>query len=138
MQITAKKRYQRTVRTLFLVLVDIFLINLSNFLTLLMLKDFNFHRFIMESDRDVLLLYSLIVTVVTILIFFPFKLYNSLWEFAGPDELIHILTAGGIVLLLRFIFNQIPGMHYFVIAFPIISGVLLIGFVGASRLLYRK
>ena len=138
LQVNSKHSRQLAVRVLFLVVIDIFLINFSNFLALLMLNDFNIHATANGIYKPILLEYSAIVTVCTILIFIPFKLYNSLWEFAGQDELIHIIAAGGIVLLLRFIANQLPGMHYFPIAFPIISGILLIGFVGGSRILYRR
>ena len=126
-----------SIRIAFLVLVDIVLINLANIFTLLMLADFDVGRTFTASYMDVLLPYSLIVTLVTIGIFIPFKLYNSLWEFAGQEELIHVAVAGGIVLLLRFAVNQIPGLHFFPTAFPIISGILLIGLVGLSRIGYR-
>ena len=129
---------KHSVHILLLILLDVFLINLADVAGLLMLNDFDFGRVFSSPDKvQVFLLYSLATTVVTIAIFIPFKLYNSLWEYAGQEELIHIFTAGGIILLLRFLVNQILVLHLYQMAFPIVSGILLIGLIGLSRMLYR-
>ena len=141
MQFQSPRYRQSAVRVLFLVLVDIFLINFANLATLLLLADFDIHSMLSSAYMPILLPYSIIVTIVTLLIFVPFKLYNSLWEFAGPDELVHIVAAGGVVLLLRLLAGWIPGLipsaPHFRTAFPIISGIILIGLIGISRVVYR-
>lgn len=134
-----KKESQKAliIRILFLVLMDAILINLSNLLTLAMLADFNLDKLSAKDYTSHFIEYSIIVTVLTIVIFIPFKLYNSLWEYAGQEELVHIGVAGGIVMVIRFAVNQIPALPHFPNSFPIISGILLICLIGLLRMSYR-
>ena len=122
-------------RIAFLISLDLLLINLSSVLSLLILENFQWDRMMARPYMGVIVWYSVISSVLTILIFIPFKLYNSLWEFAGVDELIHISVAGAIVSVLKFIVNQFT--DFFPVSYPIVSGILLILFIGASRLAYR-
>ena len=125
----------KSLRIAFLISLDVLLINLSSILALLVLENFNWTHMMYRPYMGVIIRYSLISTVITILIFIPFKLYNSLWEFAGIDELMHISVAGAIVSALKFAVNQFRGD--FPVSYPIISGLLLILFIGLSRLGYR-
>ena len=125
----------KKLRIAFLISLDILLINLSSIFSLLILENFNWQRMMWQPYMGYIVRYSAISTVVTILIFIPFKLYNSLWEFAGIDELMHISVAGAIVSVLKFIANEI--WHIFPLSYSIISGILLITFIGLSRLGYR-
>ena len=128
---------QKPVRIAFLIALDILLINASSILALLTQLDFNLERMLYQSYMNHFIQYSIISTIITILIFIPFKLYNSLWEFASVDELMHIVVAVAIVSLLKFIVNQIHATHLFPVSYPLTSGILLIAFVCASRLAYR-
>ncbi len=127
----------KPVRVAFLVALDALLINLSSILTLLLLENFNWTHMMYRSYMEHIVLYSVISTVVTILIFVPFKLYNSLWQFASVDELMHIVLAGTIVSLIKFIFNMIEPTSIFPVSYPLVSGILLIALVGLSRISYR-
>ena len=127
----------KPVRIAFLIVLDALLINVSSILTLLMLKDFNWGQMMKQPYWEIIVNYSIISTVVTILIFIPFKLYNSLWQYASVDELMHIVLAGALVSLIKFVFNQIKGINLFPVSYPLISGILLIAFIGVSRIGYR-
>lgn len=133
----AKYWNPKPVRIAFLIVLDALLVNVASILTLLMLEDFNWAQMMNQEYMGVIINYSIISTVVTILIFIPFKLYNSLWLYASVDELMHIVLAGALVSLIKFIFNRIKGFDYFPVSYPLISGILLIAFVGVSRIGYR-
>ena len=136
------KKYQKIwnpkpVRIAFLIVLDAFLVNIASILSLLMLADFNWTRMMYQSYMGILVNYSIISTIVTILIFVPFKLYNSLWQYASVDELMHIVLACALVSLIKFIFNQINVTSFFPVSYPLISGILMTAFVGISRISYR-
>ena len=124
-------------RVAFLIVLDALLINVASILALLTLENFNWSRMMFSSYMGHIINYSVISTIVTILIFVPFKLYNSLWQFAGVDELLHIVVAGALVSLLKFIVNEFTAFHFFPLSYSIISGIYLIALVGISRLAYR-
>lgn len=136
------KNYQKIwnpkpVRIAFLIVLDALLVNIASILSLLMLADFNWTRMMYQSYMGILVNYSIISTIVTILIFVPFKLYNSLWQYASVDELMHIVLACALVSLIKFIFNQINVTSFFPVSYPLISGILMTAFVGISRIGYR-
>lgn len=136
------KNYQKIwnpkpVRIAFLIVLDALLVNIASILSLLMLADFNWTRMMYQSYMGILVNYSVISTIVTILIFVPFKLYNSLWQYASVDELMHIVLACALVSLIKFIFNQINVTSFFPVSYPLISGILMTAFVGISRIGYR-
>ena len=136
-----KKKYSgfnpKPIRIAFLVVLDMLLVNVASILALLMLVDFKWDAMMGKNYMAYIVNYSVVSTLVTILIFIPFKLYNSLWQFASVDELMHIVLAGALVSLLKFIVNQIPATAFFPVSYPLISGILLIAFVGLSRISYR-
>ena len=88
-------------RIALLVLLDILIIALSGFLALYIRFDFSI-SLMKESMRFVNyeLKYLPINIVVTILLFVFFKLYRSVWHFAGTTELLNVLSAcaGSIVI----------------------------------------
>jgi Predicted nucleoside-diphosphate sugar epimerases len=129
----------KPIRVAFLVVLDLLLNCAASILALLMLFDFNWDRMMWQSFMNHFVLYLSVTSVVTVLVFIPFKLYNSLWEFASIDELMHIVIAGSIVSLLKFLANQfnISFLSGFPVSYPLISGILLISFVGLSRMGYR-
>lgn len=127
----------KPLRVAFLVILDLLLINLSSILALLMLENFNMTQMMQKAYMAHIVNYSIISSILTVLCFIPFKLYNSLWQFASVDELMHIVVAGALVSLGKFIVNQIQATAYFPVSYPLISGILLIAFVGLSRMSYR-
>ncbi|WP_455716734.1 polysaccharide biosynthesis protein, partial [Anaerosporobacter sp.] len=81
--------------------------------------------------------YSLINTITTVLIFFLFRLYQSLWKYAGIDEMSNILFACVISGCI-----QLVGMH-FVMELHVprsyypLSTVFMILCISGSRFMYR-
>lgn len=136
MQMNQSKRNPKAIRVAFLVLSDYFWLNFSSILALLMLYNFNWIDLVSRPFMDGYLQYSLISSVIGVLVFVPFKLYNSLWQFASIDELLHIIVAGTLVSFCRFAINQF-GLTAFPVSYPLISGILLIFFVGLCRIGYR-
>lgn len=81
-----------------LLLLDIVFINVSSFLALWV--RFNMHieeipLYYMESVQDLVV----VNTIFTVIIFFLFRLYSSLWRFASVKELIYILDACAVCVL---------------------------------------
>ena len=128
---------QKAFRIGFLMALDALLINATSILAILLQENLSWTKMMWQPYMHVIVPYSVISTIVIIGIFIPFKLYNSLWEFAGLDELFHIVVAGAIVSILKFIVNSIPGIPHFQVSYPLISGILLVGAVGLSRMAYR-
>ena len=128
---------QKAFRIGFLMALAALLINATSILAILLQENLSWTKMLWQPYMHILVPYSVISTIVIIGIFVPFKLYNSLWEFAGVDELFHIVVAGAIVSILKFIVNSIPGIPHFQVSYPVISGLLLVGAIGLSRMAYR-
>ncbi len=78
-------------KVLLLILMDIVLINLAYVSSI-------FYRFNYENFSRELQFYkseAIIITCIYIAVFYIFKLYDSLWRYAGSDEL--LLVFGGCV-----------------------------------------
>lgn len=74
--------------------------------------------------------------LITLLVFYIFRLYHSLWAFAGVNELQNVVVgsfcSATVMTLIMIIFDMpIPKSYYFMYAF------LLVGFTFASRFSYR-
>ena len=85
--------HTKVVRVFLLLFLDIILVNLSSFLALFTRMELDITAlqragFLLSVRR-----YALIDTVCTILIFWLFRLYNSLWAYAGTNELTRIAVA---------------------------------------------
>lgn len=124
------------IRRLFLIVLDIILINIAAFAALFIRFELSL-GLIPTHYADAVLSYALVNTITTIIIFTLFRLYNSLWKYAGFDELVNIIFASVIAGVLQMI-----GMHYlFGINVPRsyypLSTVFMMGMVSCSRFLYR-
>lgn len=123
------------VRRLFLILFDVIFINSASFLALIIRFDFHISR-IPKHFEEAVLSYALINTLLTIIIFALFRLYNSLWKYAGIDELTNILfatvTAGASQMLFMHLLKiHVPRSYY-----PL-SFLFLLFFITVVRFLYR-
>lgn len=132
------KRLDRTkiVRVILLLFLDITLLNLSSFLALFTRMELDITAlkeagFLLSVQR-----YALIDTVCTVLIFWLFRLYNSLWAYAGTNELTRIAVASIISSSIKYL-----GMYCLSLpipkSFPVLDCLFLMAFVGCSRLAYR-
>lgn len=95
-----EKRFEHwQIIAVYLVIYDIFAVNFSYFLGLLLRFDFSFTKIPTEYIHAMLRL-APIYTVFCLAVFWVLKLYNSLWAFASYTELNHILLASIITTLL--------------------------------------
>lgn len=126
--------YRRTA----LVIYDIISIIASAYLALLIRYEFSFNT-VPAQFRNPIEHFLPINVVVTILLFYIFRLYSSLWAYAGEAELQSIVVSSvlsGIANLIGLQFFKegliaVPKSYYFLYVF------LLIAFVFVSRFSYR-
>lgn len=125
------------IRRLFLILLDVIFINIASFLALVVRFDLRISQ-VPTNYSESVLSYTLINTFITILIFALFRLYNSLWKYAGIDELANILFAclsAGVIqlLVMNYILDiSIPRSYY-----PL-STLFMILFISMIRFFYRS
>lgn len=127
--------YQLLTRRAFLIIYDIMAVCLANFLALVLRYSMEMDEipdYFMRSVRD----HLPIGIVVTLLVFYIFRLYHSLWAYAGMSELQNIVMASFISAGVQGIFmlsmgRRVPASYYFFNAF------LLLGFTFVSRFSYR-
>ena len=132
---TRKDRIQLLVRRIFLVITDIILINGSVFLSLIMRFEINIAS-VPEEYIQKYILNVIPFTIVTLIIFWCFRMYHSLWQYASIAELYKIVEACVVAELAHlcvtsFMGWMLPRSCYFT------SGVFLIVAMSASRFMYR-
>ena len=123
---------KQRIRTAILVIVDIFLLNLSFFVSLLV--SFNF-----TMPKEYISLYFTHIFVyifIELIVFKFFKLYSSLWRYASIDELIKVAMAVILsnVLIssyLMMVNDMLPKSMYVVII------LFDMAFIGGARFSYR-
>lgn len=132
---TKKDRIQLLVRRFFLFLTDTFLLNACVYLSLIMRFDVGIvsiePQYISNYVENVLP-----YTIMSLLIFWLFRLYNSLWQYASIAEVYRIAEACIIVEVVHFLSNKImgnmlPRSCYFNAAIYLIIAIC------ASRFMYR-
>lgn len=132
---TRKDRIQLLVRRIFLVITDIILINGSVFLSLIMRFEINIAS-VPEEYIQKYVVNVIPFTIVTLIIFWCFRMYHSLWQYASIAELYKIVEACVVAELAHlcvtsFMGWMLPRSCYFT------SGVFLIVAMSASRFMYR-
>ncbi|MBP1744951.1 MAG: nucleoside-diphosphate sugar epimerase [Firmicutes bacterium] len=115
-----------------ILLIDILIINFSFLLSF-------YFRFSTDVPREYLMTYaenSIIITVIFVLSFYFFRMYDSLWRYAGSDEFLLTIAAcisGGIATLA---YNMVYG-----VLLPrsvVMMGIVLIMlFVSMGRVTFR-
>ena len=132
--INAKLLYRRT----FLIIYDVISVIVASYMAILIRYEFEWST-IPDMFMGTIARYLPINILFTIAIFYFFKLYSSLWAFAGETELQNlvfacIVSAGvdGIGLhIMRSGIQGVPKSYYFIYAF------VLIAMIFASRFSYR-
>ena len=132
---TKKDRIQLLVRRFFLFLTDTFLLNACVYLSLIMRLDVG----IVSIEPQYISNYvenMLPYTIMSLLIFWLFRLYHSLWQYASIAEVYRIAEACIIVEVVHFLSNKIAGNMlprscYFNAAIYLIIAIC------ASRFMYR-
>ena len=127
---------QKIIRVALLMLVDIVMSFLAGFLALLIRLDFSFDSLISSGYLNIFLHWAPVFAAALICVFFPLKLYNSLWEFASVDELLHILIAVFIlngILFVTVALDWIP----LPLSFPALNALILSLLTTVTRFSYR-
>ena len=132
---TKKDRIQLLVRRFFLFLTDTFLLNACVYLSLIMRFDVG----IVSIEPQYISNYvenMIPYTIMSLLIFWLFRLYHSLWQYASIAEVYRIAEACIIVEVVHFLSNKIAGNMlprscYFNAAIYLIIAIC------ASRFMYR-
>lgn len=129
--------WKLVVRVACLMLLDVMLLYLACLLALLSRFDLSIHTLMRDSGFLPALHAAFPWMVIgMIALFIPLKLYSSLWEFAGVEELLHILCAcflfaAATLLLILFGVLDLPR------SFPVLAGLYLVALLSASRFSYR-
>ena len=128
--------FKLTARILILVLVDILMVFGAMWLALYARFDFSFSDISAEAFFSHLGVYGLVLSFIAVAVYIPLKLYNSLWEFAGVEELLHIGFASLIICVVEMVvvgygFLNLPR------SFPILHVLFLAMFTCTSRFSYR-
>lgn len=121
----------RRIRTVLLIIADIFLVNMAHLLAINITFPDRFTHITTIYQHD-----FIVVSLVYIIAFFATKMYHSLWDQTGTDEFLLGVSGGtvaGIVVVIytRFIGATIP------INVCVLGTVFSIVFVLGLRILYR-
>ena len=130
---------QRVIRVLFLLLTDILLINLASFLAqYTVIGHMSAFFRLSRGELTQIWQYSLIFTVLTVILLILLRLYNSVWAFAGVRELLHIGICCAVVTALKIGVWYLGWFRFFSKRYAVISGLFLFIFIFASRFSYRS
>lgn len=135
MEETRKDKMQLLVRRTFLILSDIVIINFAVFLSLLM----RFEISVEQIPEEYMTAYNKAMvpfTIITLIIFWFFRMYHSLWQYASIAEVYKIIEACVVaeivhISLTSFMEWRLPRSCYFM------TGVFLVVMMCASRFMYR-
>jgi FlaA1/EpsC-like NDP-sugar epimerase len=124
------------IRIAILILIDAAAVNISFILSYLMRFDFNVESELFLNFFSAYADNILILTATELVVFFICGLYQSLWRYAGAEEIVKIFATTGIAILAcisytQFMQQSVPRSIF------IMSFVLNVFFVGGVRIMYR-
>lgn len=122
-------------RIALLVLADMISIMLSSVLSLYVRYEFSFMDVQKEFWEAVLEAY-LINVVITLIIFYIFRLYNSVWRYASDTELVNIIIAVVICAAMQPVIFWILNTHV-PRSYPFFYAFFMMMFTGGVRFSYR-
>lgn len=127
-------------KTFFLGVADVILINLSSFFALFIRFEFNLHDLIDSGFLLNVFKVSPFTTGITVLFFIIFKLYRGIWKYAGVDEFMAIatscLSSTAINTILLFILRNKMDL-LFPKSYPLIYFIFLLASITTLRFSYR-
>lgn len=137
---------------LLLVAWDAFCINACSFLALFMRYDLNIERFLKSGITEdyplgyVATLHEMMIfnTLVTLAVFAMFRLYNSLWRYAGIGEVINIALASGVSAVIHFLtifgtYRRMPRSYFVIYLLLLFITTLVVRFsYRIIRLIYKS
>ena len=127
--------YQLLIRRICLIILDIACIIGASFAALLTRFEFQFSA-IPTEFLEVLGHYEVYFVGITLIVFVAFRIYSSLWEYAGVEEVFNIIAACLLAELFKIgiisvTWNVMPRSWY------ILDGMYLMILIGGSRFSYR-
>lgn len=135
-----------------LIVWDGICINLCSFLALFIRYELKWNKFIrsgitvdypqgyVETLKEMII----VNTLITLIIFALFRLYNSLWRYASLNEVINIVVACGLAAVIHFLtvfgtYRKLPRSYFVIYLFLLFSMTLLVRFsYRIVRLLYNQ
>ena len=132
---TRKDKIQLIVRRIFLIITDIIILNGSVLLSLVMRYNVDWES-IPAEDMQKYMDNMIPFTIIALLIFWCFRMYHSLWQYASIAEIYKIVEACVVTEIAHLCFTavmgwMIPRSCYFT------TCTFLILAMGASRFMYR-
>lgn len=135
-----------------LLIWDALCINGCSFLALFIRYELNVERFLKSGIADdypmgyVATIQELMIfnTVITLIVFALFRLYNSLWRFAGLGEVINIVLASGVSGVLHFLtvfgtYHRMPRSYFVIYVLLLFITTLAVRFsYRVVRLIYKS
>lgn len=126
---------QLLLKKLLLIIYDIIAVSVSGYLALLMRFELEPSQ-IPEQFLNPYRRYNWIMIIVTILVFYVFRLYSSLWTYAGAVELINVVLAGCVVGGFQIVFYALIDVRM-PRSYWLLFTMNLIVLIFASRYFYR-
>lgn len=119
-------------RAILLILFDIVAVSLSYALAFYLKFDNQINEVYIQGIKE----HIIIITIIKILIFYSFKLYKSLWEYASIDEMLEVIGSSIVA-------NMVVAFYMFLVEFPLPKSIYIMVtvidmiFIGGIRFLYR-
>lgn len=123
------------IRMLLLVMLDIIVVNVSSFLALWVRFEFEFSA-IDRQFLESIYRFAPINMVCTVLIFYVFRLYKSLWKYASVNELVNAGAAVFFSVIINTLLMKTTGYEV-PRSYPILYMLFLFVFVIGIRFSYR-
>ena len=123
------------IRRVCLIIMDSIIVALSSMLALALRFDLNISAIEKDFSNNVLHTLPALI-VVSVVVFGFFRIYNSLWEYAGVRELLLIVAASGVSMGFQTIVIAMMSTHMPRSYYPLYWVILSI-FMCASRVCYR-
>jgi len=124
-------------RDLWIVLLDILAVNAAYFLALLVRFYVNFEfRPTVQHYIPAFLRIAPVYTLLCVIVFALFRLYNGMWRYAGLNDMNRILLASGVTCLLQVAVSLLMGSRM-PITYYLIGALLQFLFVTLIRFAYR-
>ncbi len=127
--------YRRTC----LIIYDTISVIMASYLALLMRYSFDYSA-IPEYFLDPITRFLPINIVITLIVLYIFRMYSSLWAFAGETELQNLVISSVVSSLIQAAgiqFFRVPGMQAVPSSYYFLYVFLLISFIFVSRFSYR-
>ena len=123
-------------RVVLLVILDVLIVNAAAFLALCLRFDFDLKYLEVEGHFSTLIRWAVPNTLLCIVVFIAMRLYNSLWGFAGGDELLRIAGASVVIMTVQLLVIRYKPL-YMSMMVPILYAMVLFLAVTGVRFSYR-